>query len=198
MNNLTKTIFLAAFIFFFNLGFVQAEQVITFHGVVISNTCETKINGITGPNVSIPVDGVLKKHLDAAGKTANHREFDIELYGCTALENGSYPMTLSISAEANHIETTAGGVNVLKNTLTGEATNVAFQLTKKDKTPINLTASNSYDIETFDVKKGEKGTVNAGKSEDARKYTLGVQYYATGAATIGKINSKVTLNAINK
>lgn len=149
------------------------DGTINFNGSVIGTTCKITVGGTVAPaaaTVTLAQTG--DSTLNVAGKIAMPTPFDMVLTNCTA--------TGKVSAyfeTGTGVDTTTG---LLKNT--GTATNVELQL--------------------YDNAIGNTATIKAGQTQTAStrvqvvgggatlKY--GVQYYATGAATVGTVKGSVT------
>jgi major type 1 subunit fimbrin (pilin) len=152
---------------------------ITFIGTITDNTCSVEGGAGTSGGLddfSVTLDPVKAFQLNAAGTTANPKEFEIIVGGpgqgtCVNGKIGSMyflPESPQVSAVTGNLE----------NTLPDEATNVEIQLLNKNGAPIDLreeeSSMQSYTIE-----------------DNHAELTYSAQYHATGAATPGLIDTNV-------
>jgi len=149
------------------------DGTITFTGKVVANTCAFAVNGGGSSNaVQLPV--VFTSALTTAGNVAGTTAFTIAASGCD-------PLLTSVQAyftSAANVDTTTGN---LKNT-GGTAANVQVQLlngTTNAVMPLNAA--------TATAQNSPVGTLSGG----AVTMNYKVQYYATGAATAGLVNTSV-------
>lgn len=142
---------------------------ITFNGAVNTNTCDISVHGSGNATTTIPVTSAVTADLAATGDTAEPTPFTIAFTNC--------PTTGQTAPTGLTVDWSGANVNAagrLNNT-TGGATNVDFQLLDDTSTAINLNSDN------------QTATISSGSA--TLSYT--VQYYATGAATAGNMDSSV-------
>lgn len=147
---------------------------VTFNGSINSNTCAVKINnGTADATVTLPT--VSSSVLAAAGQTAGATNFTMDLSGCSTGEGAATQVRAYFESGAN---VNAANGN-LKNSA-GTATNVEVQLLNNTGTAL-------------------KAGDNSQRSNPATALTAGAaslvyaaQYYATGAASAGTVNTSVT------
>lgn len=148
------------------------DGTITFTGKVVANTCKFHVNGGGSSNtVVLPV--VFTSALTTAGNVAGNTAFTISATNCD-------PLLTSVQAYFNgpHVDGTTG--NLIN---TGTAANVQVQLlngTTSTVMPLNGT--------TATTQNSPVGTVS---STGAATMNYSAQYYATGAATAGLVNTSV-------
>lgn len=146
----------------------RADGTITFTGKVVANTCTFNVNG-GGPGgsgaVALPV--VFTSALTTAGNVAGNKPFNIVVAGCD-------PNLTSVQEQFSGTNVLADGN--LKNT--GSASNVEVQLLSGTTTVINLNTNANSPV----------GTLASG----GVTLSYSAQYYATGAAGSGLVNTSVT------
>ncbi|HDC1420837.1 TPA: fimbrial protein [Salmonella enterica] len=149
------------------------DGTINFIGKVVDQTCSVK-TGSTNLTVTLPT--VSKAALDTAAKTAALTPFAIQLTGCnTGASDGSQTVKVYFEPNAATDFTTGN----LKNT--GSATDVQVQLLNQDgSTPIKL----GQDFASQNVM-----ATHIDASDVTLRYAA--QYYATGAAGAGDVNTTV-------
>ncbi|CAH6636820.1 MULTISPECIES: fimbrial protein [Pseudocitrobacter] len=146
-----------------------SDNTITFQGEVTDETCSVAINGNQAtPVVLLPT--VSSSDLAASGDTAGPVTFDIGLTGCTG--DTTNATKISTVFVGNQVTTNGNLGN------TGTAANVEVQILDTKGTEINLT--NGF-TGTGDL------TLAAGEKEASATYTA--QYYASGKATAGTVES---------
>lgn len=154
-----------------------SDGTITFTGQVTAQTCAISGNGGTS-NFTVALPTVSAGSLGVAGSTAGRTPFTIALSGCTPntgtvhtfFEAGS--TTDSASGRLNLTPAAAGSAN---------ASNVQIQLLNSDASGIAAGfADASQNSQTASIS-GGAATLN-----------YSAQYYATGTATAGSANSRVT------
>lgn len=154
-----------------------ADGTITVTGTVAANTC--RIAGTSGTNVNVALPSVPTTALAAAGETAATTPFAINVSGCT----GGTSAQAFFEPSASIDPTTHGLRN---STAAGSASNVQVKLLNSDLTQIQLAgvrgaqASQSVVTDTNGA-----GTLN-----------YYAQYYATGAATPGSVNTSVQFTMV--
>ena len=147
-------------------------------GTLTDQTCTVKggpgTDGGTG-NFIVALDAIPSSELAAAGDQKAWKGFDVIIGGPGqgSCENGKIA-TMSFLTSSPRIDATTGA---LTNALSGEATNAEVQVTKGDKTAINLA----------DSAESVQGTI----ANNTATLNFGAQYLATGAATPGLISTSV-------
>ncbi len=146
------------------------DGTITINGLVVANSCVVNANGTGSGNATVTLPTVYTGALNAAGATAAKTAFSIAVTGCdTNLSN--------VSAYWSGANIVAGDGN-LKNT--GAPNKVEVQLLNSDSSAINLAgAQGSQNSQVINLS-GGGATMN-----------YYAQYYATAAATPGKVNTGV-------
>jgi len=148
-----------------------SSNTITFMGEVTDQTCSININGsAAAPVVLLPsvATSVLAKSADTAGTT----NFDVGVSGCTANPAG---MNVSSEFVGNNISSTTGN---LANS--GTASNVEIQIL--DTTGKDIDFRNAF--------RGA-GDLALQANETQKTASYSVQYYATGAATVGTVQASM-------
>ena len=166
-------------------GHALADKV-NFDGTVIAGTCAIKINGVSATNsgtstINLSLPAVASSLLSASGSTAGSADFSVELAGCNA--TGSTFNTKLLPNSSADVD-----INGTLKILTGGASNVALQLQSAPTvggsySPITLTGSGTTIAGTLTGSSGSKSGV----------LPLRVVYYATGAATVGKVNASMNI-----
>ena len=169
---MNKTLLSAALIAGFGIAAfapltARADGTITFTGKVVASTCTFNVNGggASGTGaVALPV--VFTSALTAAGNVAGNTPFNIVVSGC--------------DSNLTSVQERFSGTNIaadgnLKNT--GTATNVEVQLLSGTTTVINLNTNANSPVGTL-----ASGGVTLNYS---------AQYFATGAAGSGLVNTAV-------
>lgn len=152
---------------------------ITFNGALTDQTCTIKggsgTDGGTGSFI-VALDTIPATDIKASGDTAAWKPFAVIIGGPGegTCENGKVAH-MAFEVSSPRIDAATGA---LTNALTGEATNAEIQVTKSDKTAINLAdPANGVDSPAI---ANNTATIN-----------LGAQYLGTGAATAGKVSTSV-------
>jgi major type 1 subunit fimbrin (pilin) len=156
--------------------------VITFHGVVSDTTCT--VQGGSGTdggvnNFSVALNGVDANVLNAAAKTANAKAFQVLIGGPDQPSCGAGDgkiASMSFLASSPQVDAATGNLN---NVLTSEASHVQIQLLKEDGTT------------AIDLRDPNKGLQSANFVNNQATLQYHAQYYATGAATPGLVESNV-------
>ncbi|UTH74787.1 fimbrial protein [Chromobacterium sp. IIBBL 290-4] len=148
---------------------MASDGLITITGKIAAQTCT--ITGTTGTNVSVPLPTVGASALTTSGATAGATPFNIRLTSCpSGLNNAQTRFEVGST-----IDSQTG--NLLNAVGTGNATNVEVQVLNSSFAPINL--SSNVGSQSVSINNGT-ATLN-----------YYAQYYATGAATAGLVNSSV-------
>lgn len=165
------------------MGSAQAQSnsgTLSFRGLVADQTCTITggpgTNGEEG-NISVTLDTVAPASLAAAGNQAGHHPFTLIVGGSGqgSCENGKVGHLTFRSAGT--VDPVTGTMR--NTTVTGGAANTNVQLTRGTATSV-IDLNNP--AETVD------STVIA---NNTATILLGAQYYATGAASAGLVNSNV-------
>ena len=145
-----------------------ADGTITFKGDIMPTTCE--INGGAGDDVTVDMPTIAAAELDAAGKSAGEKPFNITV-GSTATPCAASHVQLRFEPGGN-VDAATGR---LKNT--GDAKNLLVEVLNDTGAVINLNDNtNSQTVAT-----------TAGVAD--MKYTA--RYYATGAVEAGTVDTSV-------
>lgn len=150
------------------------DGTINFNGSVIGTTCKITIGGTVAPTAAtVTLAAARDSDLNAANKTSVPTPFDMVLTNCTA--------TGKVSAYFELTGANAAG----RLTNTGTATNVELQLYDNANANGNVNAT---------IKAGQTQTANTRVQVTGGNATLkyGVQYYATGVATVGTVKGQTT------
>lgn len=165
-------------------GHALADKV-NFDGTVIAGTCAIKINGVSANNsgtstINLSLPAVDSSLLPRSGSTAGSADFSVELSGCNA--TGSTFNTKLLPNSSADVDT-----NGTLKILSGGAGNVALQLQSAtvpgSYSPIILSGSGTTITSTLTGNSGSKSGV----------LPLRVVYYATGAASVGKVNASMNI-----
>jgi len=155
---------------------------ITFHGVVTDTTCT--VQGGSGTdggvnNFSVTLNGVDANVLDQAAKTANATAFQVLIGGPDEPSCGAGDgkvASMSFLASSPQVDGATGNLN---NLLTNEAANVQVQLLQRDGST------------AIDLRDPNKGLQSADIVNHQATLQYYAQYYATGAATPGLLETNV-------
>lgn len=151
------------------------DGTITINGLVVANSCTVNANGTGSSNATVTLPTVYTGALNAAGVTAGKTAFSIAVTGCD--------LNLSnVSAYWSGANIVAGDGN-LKNT--SATNNVEVQLLNGDSSVINLAGA-----------QGSQNSKAVSLSGGAATLSYYAQYYATAAATPGKLNTNVDFTLV--
>lgn len=144
---------------------LAADGTITIEGKVVDTTCSVVAGGenktVTLPNVA---KSSLANNNDVAGKT----QFTLSLNGCAGQNVAAYfEQNANVAANGN---------------LTTGVNNVQVQLLDKNNAAINISQPQSTQINAYE-------TADATSGEATLTYYA--QYFATGAAEAGTVNTTV-------
>ena len=159
-----------------SFGAHAADGTITITGSIADTTCS--INGVasgTQANLPVTLQPVTSGSLSAAGATAgtsNQADMQLKLTGC----GGTATKAIARFENGSTVDPTTG--NLINS---GTATNVQVRLLNAQMAPINIATSAN------NVSGVNSATIAAGAA------TVGyfAQYYATGKATAGTVNTTV-------
>ncbi|AKM45426.1 fimbrial protein [Burkholderia contaminans] len=151
-----------------------SDGTITFNGSIQATTCQIE-NASKDVAVSLPTVGAAA--LGDAGKTSGRTPFELRLTGCTADEKNPQKVRTFFEAGAD-VDTSTGRLN---NSITdGGAKNVQIQVLNDQHEQILLGQAGDQKSQAVAIDTDGKAVM---------KYFA--EYYATGKAEAGKINSKV-------
>ncbi|MGF6773939.1 major type 1 subunit fimbrin (pilin) [Paraburkholderia sp. GAS199] len=162
-----------------SFGAHAADGTITFTGTVSDTTCSINGSATGNPaNVAVTLPTVSAGSLKAAGSvagTSTPTDMALALSGCS----GTATKAIASFENGPTVDQTSGYLN--NQATTGAATNVQVRLLNASLQPINITTNSNNDIAT------NGSTIAAGAAN--MKYFA--QYYSTGAATAGAVNTSV-------
>jgi len=152
---------------------------ITFVGTITDNTCSVEGGAGTGGGLDdfeVTMDPVKAFSLNGAGATANAKEFQVIVGGPGqgTCQDGKVA-SMYFLPESPQVNAVTGN---LKNALPDQSTNVEVQLLKGDMSPINLDQEAS-------------GMQTATIENNTATLSYFAQYYATGPATPGLLETNV-------
>lgn len=154
---------------------------VIFNGEVIDQTCVVVTNK---QQQTVILDKVQATKLAKAGDVAGGKNFSIDLQGC---KTDSQHQLVRAEFKSSPLVDAANGYTLKKNG--GTATNVNFRLKEADGTAIRI-GDPSYvanDAAYKDLNRQATGSIN-----------YSVEYYATGKATEGTVNSEVEYSIVYK
>lgn len=177
---------MASFVVMMMLSPVAAQAAdgkVTFNGEVIENTC-TVVN--KDKTVTLPT--VQRSALSSAGQTAGVVPFTIDLTSCTPGAD------VSVYFEKDQYVSTEGR---LKNTLSDgtEAENVDVELLNTRFTPINLAESPAVAADGT-IARPDVIPVAVAEQDGSASLPFYARYYATDAATAGKVATYVNFTVV--
>jgi major type 1 subunit fimbrin (pilin) len=152
------------------------SSVIHFKGSVLGSTCDISVNGVASPNpATIILNDALAERLTKSGDIDGKSAFSIDLKNCS----GTGTKVRASFKGANGTTITDGRLNNMA--AVGAAQNVQLQLEQ------TYGGSGGLIVVDGDQTAQPYADITAGAA------TLGyaVQYYATGAATEGKVEGAV-------
>ncbi|MCK9081204.1 type 1 fimbrial protein [Haemophilus influenzae] len=178
----------------------ETKGKVTFYGKVVENTCKVKSGN---RDMSVVLNDVGKAHLSQKGYTAMPTPFTITLEGCNA-NTGTKPKANKVGVYF-YSWNNADKENsyTLKSTLTGtdKADNVNIQIFQENGTDAIEVADKTIDDFTHKNNgstNSDKPTKNHISSATALNNQTGdialhyiAQYYATGMASAGKVQTSV-------
>ncbi|KAB0469907.1 type 1 fimbrial protein [Ralstonia insidiosa] len=155
-----------------------ADGTITFDGEVLSTSCKIDVAGEGAANATITLPNVAATSLATAGSRASEVPFNIVVGG-----PGADACTQSNVKAYFHRGANVNAAGRLSNTTgTGQATNVDVVLMNSKRQDINL----------LDNTNSETIAITSGSAT----IPLYGQYYATGAATAGLVDTSVEYSVI--
>lgn len=177
---------MASFVVMMMLSPVAAQAAdgkVTFNGEVIENTC-TVVN--KDKTVTLPT--VQRSALSSAGETAGVVPFTIDLTSCTRGAD------VSVYFEKRSIRFHGGST---KNTLSDgtEAENVDVELLNTRFTPINLAETPAVAADGT-IARPDVIPVAVAEQDGSASLPFYARYYATDAATAGKVATYVNFTVV--
>ncbi|HYP86188.1 fimbrial protein [Variovorax sp.] len=163
----------------FAINAQAADGTITFTGSITDTTCS--INGVaagTPADVTVTLPAVPASSLANAGDTAGvsgPSDIVFSLSGCT----GGATKAIARFENGPTVDQSSG--NLVNQASTGGASNVQVQLLNSNFQPINITTNSNNDIATLGA------AITAGNAD----LTYYGQYFSTGAATAGAVDTSV-------
>lgn len=150
------------------------DGTITINGLVVANSCVVNANGTGTNNATVTLPTVYTGALSAAGNVAGKTGFSISVSGC--------------DPNLSNVSTYWSGANVqtdgnLKNT--AATNNVEVQLLNAGGTAMTLNGA-----------QGSQGSQVVSLSGGAATLNYSAQYYATAAATPGRVGSTVSFTLV--
>lgn len=159
----------------------QYDGKVIFNGEVIDQTCTVKTDKGTQ---TIVLEKVPVSKLGSAGKVAGGKPFQIDLENCKT--DSANQLVRAEFRSSPHVD--AANAYTLKNTKEGQggyATKVNLRLKESNGTPIRIGDASYTDNQFKDL-----GRQAAGKID------YSVEYYSTGIATVGKVESEVEYSIV--
>ncbi|BBQ83578.1 fimbrial protein [Klebsiella sp. WP7-S18-CRE-02] len=148
-----------------------SDNTITFLGEVADETCSVTVNGVAAsPTVLLPT--VSASSLTNAADTAGQTTFDIGVSECTGSSSG---VTISTVFVGNNVSSGTG--NLIN---TGTAGNVEIQVLDTSDAAIDF--RNNFN---------GAGDLSLAADETSASATYTAQYYSTGGATTGTVESSM-------
>lgn len=154
---------------------------LNFEGQVTNVTCDVTVNGQPGGNATIVLPTVPVSALATESDTAGRTFIRFALAG-TSCGDGAGPMPDNVSVFFNansSVDLTRPFGRLANTATTGAASNVVLQLVGADGTALDL----------FTDAVGQSQGANSIGLADGAVLTRFVEYYATGAATAGAVQS---------
>lgn len=154
-----------------------ADNTVTFLGEVSDSTCNVTVNGTAG-NVSVLLPTIPASVLSEAAETAGQTPFKFVVSGCTADTQKTVGMRLV------PVSVTATG---------GNLTNLAT-VTPAQKVDIQIVDNYNNGNNVIDFTSGEYVSTTLATLPTAGQqleFPFTAQYYATGQATVGKVESQL-------
>ncbi|RDS82799.1 type 1 fimbrial protein [Dyella monticola] len=153
---------------------------ITFIGTITDNTCSVEGGAGTGGGLddfAVTLDPVKAFNLDQAGKVAATKEFKVVVGapGQGTCQNGKVASMYFLNESPDVVAETGNLANKLPE---DEETNVQVQLLDDKRQVINLTSARA-------------GLQNVTIANNTAEMTYYAQYYATGPATSGLLETAV-------
>lgn len=156
-----------------------ANDTVTFYGEVADTTCNVTVNGASGA-VTVQLPTVAATALASSGAVTGTTPFNFTVNGCQAATGAT-----STQVGMRLISTsTANSGNLLNVAATNPASNVVVQLLD----------NGTGGPKTIDFSLGEYTSILQTKPTSAAgslTFPFSAQYYATAAATAGKVQSQV-------
>jgi len=151
-----------------------SDGTVTFTGSIQATTCQVE-SGSKDRAVSLPTVGAAV--LGDAGKTSGRTPFELRLTGCTADEKNPQKVRTFFEAGVD-VDTSTGRLN--NSATTGAAKNVQIQVLNNQHEQISLGQAGDQKSQAVTIDKNGNAVLN-----------YFAEYYATGKAEAGKVNSRV-------
>ena len=164
-----------------SLGAHAADGTMTFTGTITDTTCS--INGMasgTPADVAVTLPTVSASTLASAGSvagTSSPTQMVLALTGCS----GTATKAVATFENGPTVDQTTGNLSNQTAAGSGGAKNVQVRLLNASLLPIDITTGSNNDI-------ANNGTAISGGTGNLKYFA---QYYATGAATAGAVNTSV-------
>lgn len=153
------------------------DGTITINGVVAANTCTVTVGGGSGNTITLPT--VYTSSLGAPGNVTGTTPFSISVSGCDQNLTSVYTYWsgANIAGDGNLKNTTVGGTNAEVQLLNGDNSTIALNAAQgaQNSKSVTMTASGGSTSATLNYK---------------------AQYYATAAATAGKLSTTVSYTMV--
>ncbi|MEQ5091653.1 fimbrial protein [Providencia rettgeri] len=185
MKTITTLVFLLAMSvsFISSSVFSATGGTISFVGSLTDSTCNVKVNGSNDANATVNLPVINVSELGILGSTAGRVPFSLGLEDCAAGSKSSGVAKVSAFFEY--------GVSVDSN---GLLNNIAGAMDKAGNVKLQLLDSKSSPISVGKMV-DDKHYVTWG---DPQSLSYSVEYYATGVATPGSVNSIVVYSLVYK
>ncbi|UYA60542.1 hypothetical protein NAL19_2411 [Pectobacterium sp. F1-1] len=155
---------------------VYADNTVTFLGEISDSTCNVTVNGATG-NISVLLPTTPASELSQSGDIAGQTPFKFVVSGCTAVTEQTVGMRLV------PVSTTSNG-DLENLATTNAASNVSIQLLDNYNNASNVISFTSGEYTTPTL-------VNLPTGTNTVEFPFTAQYYATGAASVGKVQTQL-------
>lgn len=149
------------------------DGTITINGKITDTTCDISVNGATN-NGTVTLPTIQATALPAAGEVAGSTPFDIKLSSCSGSTLGT---ASTLFEPGTYVDMSTGRLN---NSASGTASNVQVQLLNSALSPIKAGAAQP-----------SQNDIPVDISSGAATLNYFAQYYATGAASAGTVNTQV-------
>ncbi|MEX9942726.1 fimbrial protein [Providencia rettgeri] len=156
-----------------------ANDTVTFYGEVADTTCNVTVNGVSGA-VTVQLPTVATTELSSSSTVAGTTPFNFTVSGCSAASDVT---PTQVGMRLLPISTANSG-NLLNVAATNPASNVVVQLVD----------NGTGGPKTIDFSLGEYTSILQSKPGDntgTLTFPFSAQYYATGQATAGKVQSQI-------
>jgi len=154
-----------------------ADNTVTFLGEVSDSTCNVTVNGTAG-NISVLLPTIPASALNEAAITAGQTPFKFVVSGCTAATQTTVGMRLV------PVSVTATGGNLTNLASANPASNVDIQIIDNYNNGNKVIDFTSGEYVSTDL-------VTLPTAGQQLEFPFTAQYYATGAASVGKVESQL-------